>query len=111
MMAMFLAAVACPRELSNGVWFNGKIGIWSMVNTLVAQCSSKHRPKSTKVLVLATVDGERYKKLMIEDVIPAIKGHILSTEGHTIFVQQMGQNHVRGGSWRHLRRWWGTTSS
>ncbi|CAM9457039.1 unnamed protein product [Discosporangium mesarthrocarpum] len=25
---MFLAAVARPRKLFNGVWFDGKIGIW-----------------------------------------------------------------------------------
>ncbi|CAN0508370.1 unnamed protein product, partial [Discosporangium mesarthrocarpum] len=25
---MFLAAVARPRMISDGVWFDGKIGIW-----------------------------------------------------------------------------------
>ncbi|CAM9831042.1 unnamed protein product [Choristocarpus tenellus] len=58
------------------------------MDTKVTQCSSKHCPKGTKVLVPAMVDGVRRKKLMIEDVIPAIKAHIPRPEGHTIFLQQ-----------------------
>ncbi|CAM9642581.1 unnamed protein product [Discosporangium mesarthrocarpum] len=88
---MFLAAfVARPRKMSNGVWFDGKIGIWPIVDTKVAQPTSKHRAKGTKVLVLAMVDGERYKKLMIEALIPAIKACMPRPEGHTVFVQQDG---------------------
>ncbi|CAN0470929.1 unnamed protein product [Discosporangium mesarthrocarpum] len=85
---MFLAAVARPRKMSNGVWFDGKIRIWSTVDIKVAQRTSKPRPKGTKVLVPAMVDRERYKNLMIEAVIPAIKTCIPRREGHTIFVQQ-----------------------
>ncbi|CAM9892536.1 unnamed protein product, partial [Choristocarpus tenellus] len=44
------------------------------------------------------VDGERYKKLMIEDVIWAIKVHMPRPEGHTIFVHQDGAKpHTEGG--------------
>ncbi|CAM9414291.1 unnamed protein product [Discosporangium mesarthrocarpum] len=71
-------------------WFDGKIGIWPIVDTKVAQRPSKHRPQGTKVLVPAMADGERYKKLMIEAVIPAIKACMPRPEGHTIFVQQDG---------------------
>ncbi|CAN0056796.1 unnamed protein product, partial [Choristocarpus tenellus] len=35
--AMFLAAVSRPRKFFNGVWFNGKMGIWPIVDTKVAQ--------------------------------------------------------------------------
>ncbi|CAM9669251.1 unnamed protein product [Discosporangium mesarthrocarpum] len=59
---MFLAAVARPRKMSSGLWFEGKIGIWPIVDTKIAHRTSKHRPKVTKVLVPAMVDGERYKK-------------------------------------------------
>ncbi|CAM9241707.1 unnamed protein product, partial [Choristocarpus tenellus] len=31
---MFLPAVPYPRKLSNGMWFDGKIGIWPIVWTL-----------------------------------------------------------------------------
>ncbi|CAM9333197.1 unnamed protein product [Choristocarpus tenellus] len=54
---MFLAVVVRPRKMFNGVWFNGKIGIWPTVDTKVAQRNSKHRPKGTKVLVPGMVDG------------------------------------------------------
>ncbi|CAN0286724.1 unnamed protein product [Discosporangium mesarthrocarpum] len=84
---MLLGAVA-PMKFSNGVWFDGKIGIWPIVNTKVAQRTSKHRPKGTNVLVPAMVGGERYKKLIIEEVTPATKACIPRPEGHTIFVQQ-----------------------
>ncbi|CAM9469848.1 unnamed protein product [Choristocarpus tenellus] len=73
---MFLAAMTHPRKVSNWMWFDGKIGIWPIMDTKVAQCSSKHRPKSTKVFVPVTVGRERYKKLMIKDFIPAIKAHM-----------------------------------
>ncbi|CAM9176497.1 unnamed protein product [Discosporangium mesarthrocarpum] len=36
----------------------------------------------------APVNGERYKKLIIEKVIPAIKARMPSPPGHMIFVQQ-----------------------
>ncbi|CAM9672014.1 unnamed protein product, partial [Discosporangium mesarthrocarpum] len=86
----FLAAVARPRKMSSRVCFHGKIEIWPIVDTKVAQRTSKHRPKGTKVLVLATVDGERYKELMIKAVIPAIKACMPRPDGHIIFVQQGG---------------------
>ncbi|CAM9475223.1 unnamed protein product [Choristocarpus tenellus] len=67
---------------------DGKIRIWPIVDTKVAQHSSKHCPKGTKVLVPTTVDGEMYNNIMVEDAIPAIKVHMPRPEGHTIFVQQ-----------------------
>ncbi|CAM9929166.1 unnamed protein product, partial [Choristocarpus tenellus] len=74
--------------------------------------SSKHRPKDNKVLVPATVDGERHQKLVIENVIPAMKARIPRSEGHTIFVQQdRAKPHNKGGSWRRSRRWWVTILS
>ncbi|CAM9934059.1 unnamed protein product, partial [Discosporangium mesarthrocarpum] len=43
--AMFLAAVARPRMISDGVWFDGKIGIWPIADTVAAMRSSKNRKK------------------------------------------------------------------
>ncbi|CAM9821337.1 unnamed protein product [Choristocarpus tenellus] len=103
--AVFLAVVHRPRKLSNGVWFDGKIGIWSVVDTMVVQHPSKHCSKGTSMHVSAMVDGERYKKVLIEDVIPAIKARKPRLEGHSIFVQQdRAKPHTKGGSWRQLRR-------
>ncbi|CAN0268846.1 unnamed protein product [Discosporangium mesarthrocarpum] len=42
---MFLAAVARPRELSNGVWFDGKTGIRPIVDVVKAQPASKSRAR------------------------------------------------------------------
>ncbi|CAM9361154.1 unnamed protein product [Choristocarpus tenellus] len=66
---------------------------------MIVQRSSKHHPRGTKVLVPATVDGERCKRLMIEDVILAMKARIPRPEGHTIFVEQDGaKSHTKGGN-------------
>ncbi|CAN0327045.1 unnamed protein product, partial [Discosporangium mesarthrocarpum] len=73
---MFLAAVARPRTISDGVWFDGKIGIWPIADTVSAMRSSKNRKKGTMMLKPVTVNAERYKKLMIDKGIPAIKARI-----------------------------------
>ncbi|CAN0120285.1 unnamed protein product, partial [Discosporangium mesarthrocarpum] len=69
---MFLAAVARPRMISDGVWFEGQIGIWLIADTVAAMRSSKNRKKGTMMLKPATINAERYKELMIDKVIPAI---------------------------------------
>ncbi|CAN0486574.1 unnamed protein product, partial [Discosporangium mesarthrocarpum] len=86
---MFLAAVARPRMISDGVWFDAKIGIWPIVDTVAAMRSNKNRKKGTMMLKPATITAERYKKFMIVKVISAIKAR-MPRPGHTIFVQQDG---------------------
>ncbi|CAM9706393.1 unnamed protein product [Discosporangium mesarthrocarpum] len=44
---MFLAAVARPRMIFDVVWFDGKIGIWPIADTVAAMRSSKNRKKGT----------------------------------------------------------------
>ncbi|CAM9473109.1 unnamed protein product, partial [Discosporangium mesarthrocarpum] len=62
------------------------------------QCAeSKNRNKGTMVLKPATVNAERYKKLMIDKVIAAIKARITIPPSHTIFVQQDGAKPHTGG--------------
>ncbi|CAM9411781.1 unnamed protein product [Discosporangium mesarthrocarpum] len=47
------------------------------------------------------VDGERYKKLMIEAVIPVFKACMPRPEGHIIFALQDGATpHTKGGDHR-----------
>ncbi|CAM9611762.1 unnamed protein product [Discosporangium mesarthrocarpum] len=45
----------------------------------------------------ATVKAEKYKELMIDKVIPAIKARMPRPPGHTIFVQQDGAKPHTGG--------------
>ncbi|CAM9379323.1 unnamed protein product [Discosporangium mesarthrocarpum] len=83
---MFLAAVARPRIISDGVWFDCKTGIWPIAKP-------------------ATVNAERYKELMIDKVIPAIKARMPRPLGHTILVHQDGAKpHTGGGPWRQFRQ-------
>ncbi|CAN0506699.1 unnamed protein product [Discosporangium mesarthrocarpum] len=94
---MFLAAVARPRMISDGVWFDGKIGIWPIADTVAAMRSSKNRKKGTMTLKPATINAERYKELMIDKVIPIIKARMPRPPGHTIFVQQDSCKAAHGG--------------
>ncbi|CAM9476434.1 unnamed protein product [Discosporangium mesarthrocarpum] len=90
---MFLTVVARPWKICNGVWFDGKIGIWP----IVAKRDSKNRKKGNPIMRLATVNGERYK-LMIEEDNLAIKAKTPRPLGHTIFVQQDGAKpHIEKG--------------
>ncbi|CAN0086146.1 unnamed protein product [Discosporangium mesarthrocarpum] len=47
---MILAAVARPKMISDGVWFDVKIGIWPIADTVAAMRSSKNRKKGTMML-------------------------------------------------------------
>ncbi|CAM9358512.1 unnamed protein product [Discosporangium mesarthrocarpum] len=94
---MFLAAVARPRMISDGVWFDGKIGTWPIADTVAAMRSSKKRKKGTMTLKPATLNAERYKELMIDKVIPAIKARMPRPPGHTNFVKQDGARPHTGG--------------
>ncbi|CAN0424751.1 unnamed protein product [Discosporangium mesarthrocarpum] len=94
---MFLAAVARPRIISDGVWFDGKIGIWPIADTVAAMRSSKNRKKGIMMLKPATINAERYKELMIDKVIPSIKARMPRSPGHTIFVHQDGAKPHTGG--------------
>ncbi|CAM9411078.1 unnamed protein product, partial [Discosporangium mesarthrocarpum] len=94
---MFLVAVARSRMISDGVWFDGKIGIWPITDTVAALRSSKNRKKGTMTLKPATINTERYKELMIDKVIPAIKARTPRPPGHTIFLQQDGAKPHTGG--------------
>ncbi|CAN0007222.1 unnamed protein product [Discosporangium mesarthrocarpum] len=96
---MFLAAVARPRMISDGVWFDGKIGIWPIADTVAAMRSSKYHKKGTMMLKPATINAERYKEVMIDKGIPEIKARMPRPPGHTIFVQQDGAKpHMGGGA-------------
>ncbi|CAN0256058.1 unnamed protein product, partial [Discosporangium mesarthrocarpum] len=46
------------RMISHGVWFDGKICIWPIADTVAAMRSSKNRKKGTMMLKPATVNAE-----------------------------------------------------
>ncbi|CAM9157580.1 unnamed protein product [Discosporangium mesarthrocarpum] len=101
----------CPRKPSDEIWFDRKISIWPIVDVVTAQGASKSRAKGDLVLRPVTVDGEKYKMVMIDEIIPAIKARMSRSPDHTIFVQQDGVNpHSIKGTWRQFRKRLGTAS-
>ena len=53
--------------------WDGKIGIWECVDFVAARRSSRHRAKGTIEPKPYNIDGKRYKELLLEKVLPAIK--------------------------------------
>jgi transposase-like protein len=71
---MFLCAVARPRFCfaTNKKW-NGKVGIWPIVEQSPAVRSSRNRTAGTLVTKPIEVNKEVYRGLLVEKVLPAIK--------------------------------------
>ncbi|RAW20637.1 hypothetical protein PC110_g22920 [Phytophthora cactorum] len=66
---MFLAAVARPRyDFHRKQYFDGKLGIWPIVEETKAARSSANRPKGAIVTKSVTMTRKRYRTLLIENV-------------------------------------------
>ncbi|CAM9943927.1 unnamed protein product [Discosporangium mesarthrocarpum] len=59
--SMFLVDVARPQQLSGGAWFDGKTGIWPVIETVKAKQSSNNRAAGDMKINPVTMDGEQYK--------------------------------------------------
>ncbi|CAN0501467.1 unnamed protein product, partial [Discosporangium mesarthrocarpum] len=94
---MFLAAVARPRMISDGMWFDGKISIWPIAVTVAPMRSSKNRKKGTMMLKPATINAERHKELMIDKVIPSIKARMPRHRSHDLRAAGWCKAEHRGG--------------
>jgi len=71
---MFLVATARPRYDANGICtFDGKIGCWPFVETVLTQRASVNRPAGTLETKNVSVSKAKYREFMIEKVLPAIK--------------------------------------
>ncbi|KAG2849544.1 hypothetical protein PC112_g188 [Phytophthora cactorum] len=53
--------------------FDGKVGLWHVVETRLAICNSKKRPKGTPVTIPIEMTKYVYKRMLTQHVIPAIK--------------------------------------
>ncbi|CAM9873330.1 unnamed protein product [Discosporangium mesarthrocarpum] len=101
---MFLAAVARPRMISDGVWFDGNVGIWPIADTVAAMRSKKNSKKGTMMLKPATINAERYKELMIDKVSPQSRRECFDHQVTRSSCSRMVQSRTRGGrSWRQFR--------
>jgi len=90
---MFLCAQARPRMLPNRQWWDGKIGIWPIGEYTVAQRTSVNRAAGTDEFQKQCVDRDKYRTMMINDVVPAIQSKFPTCEQSrygTIYIQQDG---------------------
>eukprot|EP00903_Cladosiphon_okamuranus_P008822 g8449.t1 len=92
---MFLGVVARPRRnTANNSSFSGKIGIYPFTEKVRAQRHSRNRPAGALETKTVEVTKERYKKMMIDKVIPDIKRQFprppaaASPEDRIVWVQQ-----------------------
>ena len=86
---MFLAAVSRPSwNYHLHRQFNGKIGIWPLVQRASAQRSSKNRPKGTIVTKPLTVTKDVYRHFLITKVFPAIRETMPKEQNTAVHVQQ-----------------------
>jgi hypothetical protein len=97
---MFLCAQARPRWI-NGKYWDGKIGIWPIGHVGETERASQYRPAGYPVWVNESVTREKYRQVMIEDVLPAIVVKFPSTymefgRGRQVVVQQDGaKSHIK----------------
>ena len=91
---MFLCAQSRPKRLSDGTWFDGKIGIFPCGEWKPAQRISHRRAKGTLEWHNTNVDRDYYRQLMINHVLPAIALKWLAVEfdnpNYTVYIQQDG---------------------
>jgi hypothetical protein len=87
---MFLAAVARPRYDEHGTCtFDGKIGMWPIVERTPAARGSVNRPRGTIITKPIGCTRTVFRRMMVENVIPAIKRK-WPDGNHNITVQQDG---------------------
>jgi len=77
---MFLCAMARPRRLPNGSWWDGKIGIWPIGEYTLAQRSSVNRPAGTEEFKKETIDRDKCRTMMLNEVVPAIQSRFPTCE-------------------------------
>jgi len=90
---MFLCAQARPRRLHNGTWWDGEIGIWPVGECTVAQRTSVNRPAGADEFAKQSVDRDKHREMMINDVVPAMQSRFPTSEQSrhgTMCIQQDG---------------------
>lgn len=77
---MFLVAIARPKyDHRNRVIFDGKIGLWPVIEARKAMRNSKNRAAGTDIIVPVELNAERYKTLIVSKLLPAIKSKWIGT--------------------------------
>lgn len=89
---MFLVAMARPRMLPDGTWFDGKIGLWECTEESPAARNSRHRPAGTLITKPKSMDGAFYKLLFTKagGVLQSIKLKMPWLRGDLVKIQHDG---------------------
>ena len=88
---MFLCAVARPHYNQDGACiFDGKIGLWPFVESIAARRTSVNRVQGTMVTTPVACTKERYRQLLINHVLPAIKEKWPNRRERRVIIQQDG---------------------
>ncbi|KAG3085026.1 hypothetical protein PC121_g5272 [Phytophthora cactorum] len=90
---MVLVAVARPRyDAHQRMTFDGKVGLWPVVETKLAVRNSKNRPKGTPVTTPNEMTDDVYGRMLTQLVIPAIK-RVWPDKKHLIIQQDNDPPH------------------
>lgn len=89
---MFLVAMALPRMLDNGEWFDGKVGLWECVEQVPAKRSSRNRPAGTLEIKPKSMDSDYYRHLctMPGGIIDKVKEKMPWLRGNVVSIQHDG---------------------
>ena len=86
---MFLVAVARPRTLADGAYWDGRIGCWPFGKEAAAQRTSPRRAAGTLEFANSSVTRDATRRMMIDEVLLAIVALApLSMLDEPIFIQQ-----------------------
>ena len=93
---MILAAVARPRMLSDGTFFDGKIGLWPFAKWVPAKRTLKNRVRGTMELKPVSANKARVRSMLLDFVLPAIdrKWPELDGNTHVVIQQDNASPHV-----------------
>ena len=101
---MFLAATARPQFDDNGeCTFDGKIGCWPIVERSQARRSSRHRARGTEVVKPVNVNRDIYRRLLLQNVIPAIKNKFPRTNRFVTIQQDGAKSHIEPNDEQFLK--------
>jgi len=95
---MFIAVVGVPQYSLNGEFFDGKIGIFPVVRTEIAQRRSKNRPRGAEVLKLISLNAEEYYNVMTrpDGILSKVKAKMPWLKESGIVIQHDGASPHNG---------------
>ena len=85
---MCLTAVARPRQLANGQWWDGKIGTWFFTRDYTTKRTTTNRAAGIILKLTQKVNREVTVKMILDNLLPAIKEKWPQQCGKKVRIQQ-----------------------